>query len=440
MCMLLTNALLVDLDSGNADSPFDPIVEAGCLRLAGGKIVDRGALEPLAGEEVVDCGGAVVLPGLVNGHTHVYSALAAGMPMPPRNPRNFHDILSLVWWRLDRAHDEASIRSSGVVGALDAIRCGTTTLIDHHASPNWIDGSLDALEDGLGCIGVRGVLCYEITDRNGPEGAAAGIAESERYLGKCRDERDGHFAALIGGHASFTLSGESLEAMAALSRQYDAGIHLHLAEDPCDEVLTLHQDGRPLLERLDSHGLLQPGSLFAHGTHLAPGDIALFNERGLSLAHNTRSNMNNAVGYAPLGRLRCATQLGTDGIGANLFEEARTAWFKAQDAGAGLTPADVLAMLARSARFASRCLGVTVGRLEKGAAADVVVTNYTPATPLDAGNLAGHFLFALGAQHVRGVIVGGEWRLRDGAFTAVDEKGLRARARDDARALWGRME
>ena len=128
---------------------------------------------PQPGDEIVDCGGAVLMPGLVNGHTHLYSALAAGMPAPPRPPRNFHEILQFVWWRLDRAHTLESVEVSGQIGALAALRCGTTTLIDHHASPNAIDGSLIALETGIAEVGCRGVLCYEVTDRNRPDEATA---------------------------------------------------------------------------------------------------------------------------------------------------------------------------------------------------------------------------------------------------------------------------
>src|SRR5262245_50589120 len=150
-------ALLVELDP--------PRVESGNLRVAHDKIVGVGAdIVASPGDEIVDCGSAVLMPGLVNGHTHLYSALAAGMPAPPRAPRNFHEIVKFVWWRLDRAHTLESVEMSGLIGALAAVRCGTTTLIDHHASPDAIDGSLSALENGIATVGCRAVTCYEVTD------------------------------------------------------------------------------------------------------------------------------------------------------------------------------------------------------------------------------------------------------------------------------------
>lgn len=441
MSILLKNAHLLDLDSGPLEASPTPGAEVADLRVKDGVIVDRGRLDVEPGEAVHECRGAVVLPGLVNGHTHLYSALAAGMPAPPRMPRNFHDVLKLVWWRLDRAHDEASNVASGLLGAIDALHCGTTTLIDHHASPECIDGSLDMIEEGLTRAGVRGVLCYEVTDRNGKEGCRAGLRESERYLKKCSSQGKGIFAALVGGHASFTLEEDSLAALATLAREGNSAVHLHVAEDPCDEVLTLDKFGTPLVDRLERHGLLGDLLLLAHGTHLNASDIQRANKaKGLRSAHNTRSNMNNAVGYAPIGKLAIPVQLGTDGIGADMFEEARTAWFKSCDGGAGISPDDVLAMLANAARCASRFLGVTVGRLEKGAAADIVVTNYIPATPLHGANVAGHFLFALAARHVTDVMVAGEWKLKDGSLTTMDEAIERAGIRGVTKNLWDRLD
>jgi putative selenium metabolism protein SsnA len=431
MAIILRNALLADLD---------PIgVEASDLRIDAGRIEARGKLSPRAGDEVIDCAGAVVLPGLVNGHTHLYSALAVGMPPPPSVPKNFLEILQLVWWRLDQALDPDSIESSAQIGALDAIHCGTTTLIDHHASVRSIAGSLDRIETGLAGIGVRGVLCYETTDRHGTDGRVAGIEENRRYLSKCAGRRDGRFAGLVGAHASFTLGDEALDELAKLAEQFQTGVHIHVAEDPWDEQACRRDHGLPLIDRLERRGLLKPGSVFAHGTHLAPEAIARVNATGLTMAHNPRSNMNNAVGYAPIGWMKVPIMLGTDGIGADMFTEARHAWFKSRDAKAGISPADVIAMLAASARRASASLGLTLGKLSPGAAADVVVTSYLPFTPLTADNLVGHIIFALGARDVRHVLIGGQWVLRDGLCTTCDESAVRHQAQSMARRLWERL-
>ena len=432
MSILLSNALLADLD------PFN--VEPGSLRLEQGKIVERGAtVEPRSGDEQVDCAGCVVLPGLVNGHAHLYSALALGMPPPPRMPGNFSEILKFVWWRLDRALDANSIETSGTIGALDAIRCGTTTLIDHHASPECIADSLDTLEQGVRRVGLRAVLCYEATDRHGRAAAQAGIAENRRYLQKVAERANGWFAGLVGAHASFTLEDETLEELGHLAEEFATGVHIHVAEDPCDEAHSRAQQDVSLMERLARHGVLRPASIFAHGTHLDPDAVARANEVGVTIAHCPRSNMNNAVGYAPTGAFKCPVLLGTDGIGGDMFTEAKHAWFKACDGGARLGPAAIVGMLATSARRASQALGVSLGKLEVGAVADVVITNYLPPTPLTSDNLPGHFIFGMGPQHVRDVIVDGRWLLRGREICSCDEAKVRHASMPVAKALWERM-
>jgi putative selenium metabolism protein SsnA len=428
------DALLVQLDP--------PRVESGKLRVADGKIVGVGAdVSAAAGDEVVDCGGAVLMPGLVNGHTHLYSALAAGMPAPPRPPRNFHEILQFIWWRLDRAHHLESVEMSGLIGALTAVRCGTTTLIDHHASPNAIEGSLTSLERGIATVGCRAVICYEVTDRNRKGEGKEGLAENERYVRKCQERADGSFAGMVGAHASFTMEEDSLAGCVDLARGLGVGVHIHAAEDPVDERFTRERFGCGLIERFKRVGLLDiSGSILAHGTHLSQSDIAAVNERReLSLAHNPNSNMNNAVGYTPVVKFARPPQLGTDGIGADMWREARTAEFKSHDAGLPLPFGASLKMLGQSARFASRCLGKPLGVLEIGAAADLVLTNYRPATPMSAENVASHFLFAMGPEFVRDVMISGWWVLRKGHIVTCDEAATRAKSVEVARALHERM-
>jgi putative selenium metabolism protein SsnA len=434
MATFFRDALLVQLDP--------PQVAAGNLRVADGIIVGIGlAVAAAAGDEIVECDGAVLMPGLVNGHTHLYSALAAGMPAPPRQPRNFHEILQLIWWRLDRAHSFESVEVSGQIGALAAVRCGTTTLIDHHASPSAIDGSLTALENGIAAVGCRAVLGYEVTDRNRATGGQEGLAENERYIRLCQQRAGGAFAGLIGAHASFTMTDDSLAGCVELARKFGVGVHIHVAEDPVDEKITRERFGCRLIERFQRSGLLNvPSTLFAHGTHLSDSDIAAVNERAhLNLAHNPSSNMNNGVGYTPVTKFPRSPQLGTDGIGADMWREARVAEFKSHDAALPLPFGESLKMLGQSARFASKCLGVKLGVLEPGAAADLVLTNYRPATPLMSENLAGHFLFAMGPEYVRDVMIAGWWVMRKGHVVTCDEAEVRARSVGVARSLYERM-
>lgn len=447
MAVTLTNARLLDLD---------PLrVSEGSLRVSGEFIDAAGHdVKPQPGDEVIDCRGAVVLPGLVNGHTHLYSALAVGMPSPPQTPSNFHEILKFIWWRLDRALDAESIEVSGMIGALDALHCGTTTLIDHHASPSHIAGSLDDLERGINAVGLRAVLCYETTDRHGKSDGLAGIEENRRYLGRCGGRTDGRFAGLVGAHAAFTISDELLAACSNLAGEFKTGVHIHVAEDHCDDEICREQFGSALIDRLTRAGIIDPAnpvaarSILAHCTHLSEKDARRISAVVGAIAHNPRSNMNNQVGYAPVGIMTNTAeksgepgpiQLGTDGIGSDMFTELRHAWFKSRDASANLSPRQIIEMLIRSARTAGALLGRKLGSLAPGAAADVVITDYIPATTLTSDTAAGHLIFALAAHHVRDVLIGGTWRLRGQVVQGLNESGVRERAVSVARSLWDRM-
>lgn len=429
MGTVLKNAHLVELDPPNSG--------LGDVRIDGATIARvASAIEPEPSDEVVDVGGAIVMPGLVNGHAHLYSTLAVGMPAPVSAPRSFLEILEKVWWRLDRALDAGSIEMSATIGSLDALRCGTTTLIDHHASPDAIDGSLGRLMRGVEQVGLRGVLCYEVTDRNGESGRVAGIDENRRFAEVCRGRPDGRFAAMMGAHASFTLSDEALGEMA---RTPDLPLHIHLAEDPCDEAISRERYGASPVERLERHGLLGADAILAHAIHLSAADSAIVQQAIATVAHNPRSNMNNQVGHAPIHRLGVPAVLGTDGIGSDMFSEARAAWFKARDAGIPIAPQQVVAMLGAAQRTAGRLLGVRLGQLCPGAAADLVVMDYRPATPLDASNLAAHVLFSLSSGSVRDVLVAGRWAMFDRKAKGLDEVACRAESVRMAKSLWTRM-
>jgi cytosine/adenosine deaminase-related metal-dependent hydrolase len=343
---------------------------------------------------------------------------------------------------LDRAHTIESVEVSGQIGALAALRCGTTTLVDHHASPNAIHGSLSALENGIATVGCRGILCYEVTDRNRQGESRQGLAENERYAKQCQARADRRFGAMIGAHASFTLEESSLVGCVDLAKRLGVGIHIHAAEDPVDERITHDRFGCGLVERFERAGLLDvPNTILAHGTHFSDTDFAAINERSdtIAIAHNPSSNMNNGVGYAPVAKLKRAPLLGTDGIGADMWREARVAEFKSHDARMPLPFGKSMEMLAQSARFASKCLGVRLGVLAPEAAADLVLSNYRPATPIKADNLASHILFALGPEFVRNVMVDGWWLLRKGHVVACDEPAIRARSVEVAGGLYERM-
>ena len=426
--MLLKGATVATLDP--------PLVETADLRVEGGRIVERRASLPArAGEEVVDLPGAVVVPGLVNAHTHLYSALARGMPAPRVPPRSFVEVLERVWWRLDRALDAESVYLSGLVGAIEAALSGTTLLIDHHASPSFIRGSLDELRRAIEEVGLRSALCYEVTDRNGTEGRDLGLAENEAF----QSVRSPLTRGMIGGHASFTLSPESLDRLRDLGQRTGGALHIHAAEDQIDLLDCRARYDMGLVRRLDAHGLLAARTLLAHCVHLTEAEVAEVHVRGCWIAHNPRSNMNNTVGYAPTAALKRAA-LGTDGMDGDMLAETRAAFLKMRDTGRGDALPAALELLAGGHRLAATLFGLPFGKLDAGAPADLVVLDYVPPTPLHTDNLGGHLLFGVDRSHVSSVMVAGRWVVRDRRVTGVDSAAAFARARAAAREVWRRMD
>ena len=425
--MILTGATVA--------TSLDPVrVGEGDVHVKDGRIVQDG------GGERRDCSGCLIVPGNVCAHTHLYSALARGMPYTLEPPENFLQILQRVWWRLDRALDEESVRASALVGGMEALLSGTTTLVDHHASPNAIDGSLDVIEDALRTLGVRSILCYETSDRDGPERAQAGLAENRRFAERVRRAKPPLTRGLIGAHASFTLSDETLAACADTARELEVGLHIHAAEDAIDERDAVVLHGIGVAARLAHAGALNGHTLLAHGVHLDDNEIALVHAANASLAHNARSNMNNAIGRARLDALGPRVALGTDGIGSDMFEESRTAYFRLREDDPGAGPDWPLRHLTEGARFVGAAFDERrLGKIETGAPADLVVLDYAPPAPLNADSFPGHWVFGLGSRSVRDVMVAGEWVVLDRRLTRVDEQELAAGARVQAEQLWKRL-
>lgn len=436
MSYLLKSATVITFDP--------PSVELADLRIAGGRVVESGShLEPLPEDEVINLSGKLIMPGMVCAHTHLYSALARGMPAPPRVPANFKEILELIWWRLDRALDEETIYWSAIAGAVDAARAGTTCLFDHHASPSHIKGSLQIVREAIEKVGLRAVLCYEVTDRGGAEERDHGLDENRAFLQWTSQSSTGdglgQFRGMIGAHASFTLSDDSLERCADLMREFSAGLHIHVAEDACDVEDARSRYGAGIVERLKNHDALNARTILAHGIHLSDEQIELAKSARVWFAHNPRSNANNQVGYAPVEKFGARLALGTDGIGADMFEESRFAYFKSRDSRSGFTADDWLRVLANNQRLASEMFGDEFGSLEAGGIADLLVLDYQPPTPLTSGNLAWHLAFAMNSASIESVMVNGRFIIKN-RRAAFDEQYLAEQARAATEKLWKKLQ
>ena len=311
--LLIDGGIIVTLDADDAIVPDGAVLVDGDRISAVGEAAALRAAFPAA--ERLDAGGRVVMPGLINAHMHLYSTLACGLAGEPA--ASFLEILEGMWWRLDRALTPESLRPSALIPLMEGLLRGTTTVIDHHASPSCIPGSLLALERAAVEAGVRVNLCYELTDRGGEREVAAGLHENARHLERCAASGDALVTGSFGLHASFTVSEPTLRRATEIARDLGAGFHVHVAEDRADQEDCVARTGRRVVERFHEAGVLGPRTIAAHCVHVSPEERALLAETGTLVVTNPQSNMNNAVGATPLLELVAAgvrVGLGTDGM------------------------------------------------------------------------------------------------------------------------------
>ncbi|MCT4713341.1 putative aminohydrolase SsnA [Enterobacteriaceae bacterium H11S18] len=438
--LILINATAVQFSPASVQEGID-------IAIDGERIVEVGrslsAKYPEATRK--DMHGRIVMPGLVCAHNHFYSGLSRGILASIAPCPDFISTLKNLWWRLDRALDEESLYYSGLICSLEAIRHGCTAVIDHHASPGYIAGSLNILRKGFMEAGLRGMTCYETTDRNG------GLVELEKSIEENVDfahlidkEKSKKSApclveAHIGAHAPFTLPDSGLRMLKYALDSTGRGLHIHVAEDRYDVSHSHDKYGMDPMVRLDSYGLINEKALIAHGLYLSEAEVDIINQRRATLAHNARSNMNNHVGYNQQITAIERVALGTDGIGADMFEELKFAYFKHRDAGGPLWPDGFLAMLQQGNGILEENFSARFGVLAAGYTADLTILDYRPPTPLQAENLAGHFAFAINSSHVDSVMVAGRMVYEERAFPqAVDQ--LYREASRSAEKLWARMD
>jgi putative selenium metabolism protein SsnA len=430
--------IVLDLAAETVREDAGIAVQDGKIALVGTTAdVDRWTSEHAAeSPEVVDLAGKVVLPGLINAHTHLYSTLARGMPLVGAAPADFKQILERIWWPLDRALEDEDVYLSALVGLAEHARAGVTTVVDHHASEGAIEGSLDLVARAARELGLRVSTCFEVTDRDGQEVARRGIEENVRFARTERGSLGGvaQVVPTFGLHAALTLSDETLErAKDARATSGLRSFHVHVAESRFDPSA---------VERLASRGVLTGQTIAAHCVHVSDRERAILKDTGTLVVTNPSSNRNNAVGRADLSaHLRAGVPIavGTDGMSPDILGEAAQVFLgqKGDDPRGGW--AEAQAALAGTKRVADSLFGRGLGAVTVGGPADLALLDYEPWTPFESW--LSHVLYGgLGAR-VASTLCGGRWVHRDGRFPAsLDLERATARARERARSLWRRRK
>jgi len=377
-------------------------------------------------DRILDCRGKLVTRAFACGHHHAYSALARGMPPPERPPEDFQQKLQCVWWKLDRALDPELVLMSALATALECARNGVTFVIDHHSSPNAVEGSLDTIAGAFAEVGIGVLPCLELSDRDGDPVREKGLAETGNRLAAGKP-------CLVGLHASFTVGDGLLRQAVQLASKYLSGLHVHAAEDRIDQETTFARYGCRVVERLQEAGVLEfSRTILVHGLHLDKGERAILKDSPAWLAENMESNLNNRVGVFSGEGLGDRVMLGTDGMHGDMLQSARAAYLN----GIGsekIGPAAAYHRLRRVHDYLQ----------ENGFAGDdennLVVLDYPSPTPVDKENFLGHFFYGLGSRHVDSVIARGKLIVENKKVLTVNEEEVLALTRAAAARLWLKM-
>ena len=428
-------------------NPLQPIIEDGGVLMDGTKIVAVDSYETLRKQYPkayrVNAHGRLIMPGFVNAHHHIYSALARGLYIPGNNPTNFKEILDGLWFYLDKRLAKEDVWASAIVTYMACIENGVTSIFDHHASYGETEGSLSVISEVAQDFGVRSCLCYEVSDRNGQEEMEKAVAENVRF-GKEAKENPETIAAMMGLHASFTLSKDTL-AYVREQNVDNLGYHIHVAEGTTDQEDSQEKYGMRAVHRLHEDGILGPKTIAGHCIHVDDSEVKVLAETGTMVAHNPESNMGNAVGAPNVLKLMEAgipVGLGTDGYTSDMLESYKVAnclvKHNMQHPNDGWTEIPHMLFNTNPAMI-EKFFPVKVGTLTPGAEADVIVLDYIPRTDLHADNINGHLLFGLNGLNVITTISGGKVRMLDRQLCGMNKEELLREVRQISHRLWKRL-
>ena len=429
----------------NAQTPFIP---NGAVAIDGDTIVEVGPECELKVKypdaEYVDAQGNLIMPGLINCHTHIYSGLARGLAIKGCNPTNFLENLEQQWWKIDDNLTLDGTKASAYATILDSIRDGVTTIFDHHASFCEIPGSLFTIKDAAQELGMRSCLCYEVSDRDGEEKCLQAIQENADFITECQKNQDPMLAAMFGGHALFTISDKTFDRMVAANNGR-TGYHIHVSEGMNDVYDSLQNYGRRPVQRLQDHGILGEKTILGHCIHVNTAEMEIIKETGTMVVNNPESNMGNAIGICPVLQLHkrgILLGMGTDAYTNDMLESLKVALCsqRSQNCLPNVGWCEVTDMLFRNnAKIGEKYFPVQLGVLKAGAAADIIVMDYKPFTPFSDENIDGHMIFGMTGRQCQTTIAGGKLLMQDRQLVGIDEEAENAHILEAAKKLWGSL-
>jgi len=436
--ILIRNGLVVTANKKGS------IFENGYVHVSNGKIVGVGSGEPRSSvDTVIDASGCVVIPGLITAHTHLYGILLRGASLNIEPPTDFAQVLQRVWWPVDEALTVDDAYASALSASADMLRNGSTFYADTYSGPNSIEGSLEAIARGTKEVGMRGIVSFEITERNNPEEAQRGLREGTNFISTL--QKDGLISGMMSLHASFTVGDEIVIKAVDEAKNLGIPITVHTSEGLVDLYHNLETSGERTVERLHRLGVLGKKTVLAHCVHVNDHEMDLIAKTGSSVAHNPMSNMLNAVGVSPVPIMLekgITIGLGNDGWIYDPFENMRCAMTihkLASGNPSAIGPNEIFKMATLDG---ARCYGLEkkIGSLEKNKLADIVILDGSNVpTPLTKESAVGHLLNTFSGGDVRDVFVGGKQVVKNRQLTATSDEHVAKISRDAAMGLWSRL-
>ncbi|MCK4526923.1 amidohydrolase family protein [candidate division WOR-3 bacterium] len=419
------------LGNGIVTDGISLFLKDGAIHIQDKIIKEVGRTEDIKIDDIefIDAGGRLIIPGLLNPHHHLYSSLAVGL-IPKGDTDNFEKILMNLWWRLDKVLDEHSIYYSALTGIIDSIKHGVTTIFDHHASMKWVKGSLSVIEKAFTQGGIKGVLCFETSDRMGIDEVTKHIEENLGFWEK--HQSSDSIKSVFGLHANFTLSDKTLKKVSKRIPE-ELSIHIHCGEDQLDLNYCKDMGYSGPVHRLNEFGLLKKSSILAHCIHLSGEDYSLIKKVKPIIVSNPESNANNNVGSMDLIRIK-RYLLGTDGMTGDIIKTLRSHYLLRQGEVEGLKDIFFGYRYEVQREFFPQVHG-----FRKGKKADIAVLDYIPKTPIDLENLISHLIFGFEGGNVYITIADGKILYRDGSITFLDEEEINREAKRVSKDLWRRF-
>jgi len=384
----------------------------------------------------IDASNKLLMPGLINGHSHIYSTFARGLNVP-FNPKSFVELLEQLWWKLDRNLTNEMTYYSGIVSGVEYLKNGVTTIIDHHASGE-ILGSLDALKESVSNeVGLRGIFCFETSDRFDVDEC---IKENIQFSSTNRTSK---ISGLFGMHAAFTLSNESLSK---ISKILDSPVHIHVAESIEDQQISFEKYNQNIVTRLYDYDLIKEDSIITHAIYVNPEEVEIIKKQKAVVALNVTSNMNNAVGlpnYQLFKEYGVQVIIGNDGIGHSMTSEYKNLYYSMHHMMQSPTLfsfEDLVSIINSTYNYASRILNTKLGQIKTGYQADLLLLDYSNPTPINENNIFGHLFFGLFDNfRPTDVFIEGNQVLHNSEVNN-DLKNKFNKAKDIAEKLWNKIE